>query len=174
MKNKTFTVWLTLLLGSLGLQRVYLVGRFDRWAWLILLPTAVGWYGVVRARTLGLDDLWSWILIPLGGFALAASALVAIRYGLMDAPAWNARFNPQAEPEDAAGQRRAALHSGTGKDRPFGTAHCGSRAGLSVPTGNPIRSGGRGRPRARGGRRVPGCRGIRPGEGWALRRLGAE
>ena len=121
MKNKTFTVWLTLLLGSLGLQRVYLVGRFDRWAWLILLPTAVGWYGVVRARTLGLDDLWSWILIPSGGFALAASALVAIRYGLMDAPAWNARFNPQAEPEDAAGQTQGLTVLGLGASLMVGT-----------------------------------------------------
>jgi hypothetical protein len=121
MKNKTLTVWLTLLLGSLGLQRIYLVGRFDRWAWLILLPTAVGWYGVVRARTLGLDDLWSWILIPLGGFALAASALVAIRYGLMDAPAWNARFNPQAEPEDAAGQTQGLTVLGLGASLMLGT-----------------------------------------------------
>ena len=121
MKNKTFTVWLTLLLGSLGLQRIYLVGRFDRWAWLILLPTAVGWYGVMRARTLGLDDLWSWILIPSGGFALAASALVAIRYGLMDAPAWNARFNPQAEPEDAAGQTQGLTVLGLGASLMVGT-----------------------------------------------------
>jgi hypothetical protein len=121
MKNKTLTVWLTLLLGSLGLQRIYLVGRFDRWAWLVLLPTAVGWYGVMRARTLGLDDLWSWILIPLGGFALAASALVAIRYGLMDAPAWNARFNPQAEPEDAAGQTQGLTVLGLGASLMLGT-----------------------------------------------------
>ena len=122
MKNKTFAVWLTLLLGSLGLQRIYLVGRFDRWAWLIFLPTAVGWYGVMRARTLGLDDLWSWILIPLGGFALAASALVAIRYGLMDAPAWNARFNPQAEPEDAAGQTSGLTVLGLGASLMLGTS----------------------------------------------------
>jgi hypothetical protein len=121
MKNKTFAVWLTLLLGSLGLQRVYLAGRFDRWAWLIFLPTAVGCYGVMRARTLGLDDLWSWILIPLGGFALAASALVAIRYGLMDAPAWNARFNPQAEPEDAAGQTQGLTVLGLGASLMLGT-----------------------------------------------------
>ena len=121
MKNKTFTVWLTLLLGSLGLQRIYLAGRFDRWAWLLLLPTAMGWYGVVRARTLGLDDLWSWILMPLGGFALAASALVAIRYGLMDAPAWNARFNPQADPEDAAGQTQGLTVLGLGASLMLGT-----------------------------------------------------
>jgi hypothetical protein len=101
MKNKTLAVWLTLLLGSLGLQRLYLAGRYDRWAFLSLLPSVIGWYGVVRARTMGLDDLWSWVLIPFGGFALAATALLAIRYGLMDAASWNARFNQQADPEDA-------------------------------------------------------------------------
>ncbi len=121
MKNKTFTVWLTLLLGSLGLQRIYLVGRFDPGPGCSCCPRAVGWYGVVRARTLGLDDLWSWILIPLGGFALAASALVAIRYGLMDAPAWNARFNPQAEPEDAAGQTQGLTVLGLGASLMLGT-----------------------------------------------------
>jgi hypothetical protein len=121
MKNKTFTVWLILLLGSLGLQRLYLAGRYDRWAWLTLLPSLVGWYGVVRARTLGLDDLWSWALIPFGGFTLAASALLAIRYGLMEAAAWNARFNPQADPQDAAGQTHGLTVLGLGAALMFGT-----------------------------------------------------
>jgi len=121
MKNKTFTVWLTLLLGSLGLQRLYLAGRYDRWAWLSLLPSLAGWYGVVRARTLGLDDLWSWALIPFGGFALAASALVAIRYGLMEAANWNVRFNPQADPEDAAGHTHGLTVLGLGAALMLGT-----------------------------------------------------
>lgn len=114
MKNKTVAVWLTLLLGSLGVQRLYLVGRLDRWAWLTLAPSLVGWYGVVRARTLGLDDLWSWVLIPFGGFALAATALVAIRYGLMDAASWNARFNPQCDAQDGAGQTHGLTVLGLG------------------------------------------------------------
>lgn len=121
MKNKTLAVWLTLLLGSLGLQRLYLAGRFDRWAILSLLPSVIGWYGVVRARTMGLDDLWSWVLIPFGGFALAASALLAIRYGLMEAASWNARFNPQADPEDAAGQTHGLTVLGLGASLMFGT-----------------------------------------------------
>ena len=121
MKNKTLAVWLTLLLGSLGLQRLYLAGRYDRWAILSLLPSVIGWYGVVRARTMGLDDLWSWVLIPFGGFALAASALLAIRYGLMDAASWNARFNPQADPEDAAGQTHGLTVLGLGASLMFGT-----------------------------------------------------
>ena len=121
MKNKTLSVWLTLMLGSLGLQRLYLAGRYDRWAILSLLPSVIGWYGVVRARTMGLDDLWSWVLIPFGGFALAASALLAIRYGLMDAASWNARFNPQADPEDAAGQTHGLTVLGLGASLMFGT-----------------------------------------------------
>jgi hypothetical protein len=121
MKNKTFAVWLTLLLGSLGLQRLYLAGRYDRWAWLTLLPSLVGWYGVVRARTWGLDDMWSWVLIPCGGFALAATALVAIRYGLMDAAAWNARFNPHADLENKAGQSHGLTVLGLGASLMFGT-----------------------------------------------------
>jgi hypothetical protein len=121
MKNKTFAVWFTLLVGSLGLQRLYLSGRYDRWAWLNLLPSLAGWYGVVRARTLGLDDLWSWILIPFGGFALAASALVAIRYGLMDAASWNARFNHLADPQDPAGQTHGLTVLGLGASLMFGT-----------------------------------------------------
>jgi len=121
MKNKTLAVWLTLLLGSLGLQRLYLAGRYDRWAFPGLLPSVLGWYGVVRARTMGLDDLWSWVLIPFGGFALAASALLAIRYGLMDAASWNARFNPQADPEDAAGQTHGLTVLGLGASLMFGT-----------------------------------------------------
>ena len=121
MKNKTLAVWLTLVLGSLGLQRLYLSGCYDRWAWLSLLPSLVGWYGVVRARALGLDDLWSWALIPFGGFALAASALLAIRYGLMEAGTWNARFNPHADPEDAAGQTHGLTVLGLGASLMFGT-----------------------------------------------------
>ena len=121
MKNKTLAVWLTLLLGSLGLQRFYLAGRYDRWAWLTLVPSLVGWYGVARARTLGLDDLWSWALIPFGGFALAACSLMAIRYGLMDAPTWNTHFNPQADPEDAAGQTNGLTVLGLGASLMFGT-----------------------------------------------------
>ena len=101
MKSKTIAVWLTLLLGSLGLHRRYLLGRFDALGLLLPLPTLLGWYGVLRARALGVDDPWSWVLMPLLGFTLAGCALTAIVYGLMSAEHWNRKFNPQA-PEDAA------------------------------------------------------------------------
>ena len=104
MKNKTIAVWVTLVTGPLGLQRLYLTGRYDAWGGLALASTLLGLYGVQRARTLGLDDTLSWMLIPLFGFAFAACAIAALRYGLMDAPSWNRRFNPEADGETSAGQ----------------------------------------------------------------------
>lgn len=103
MKNKTIAVWLTLLVGPLGLHRLYLHKRFDTVFWLQLLPTLVGIYGVLRAREIGLDDHLSWMLIPWVGLSVAASSLTAIVYGLMDDEKWNSRFNPQQPAESAAG-----------------------------------------------------------------------
>jgi len=103
-KNKTLAAWLAFAGGALGLHRFYLYGPSDRWAWLLPAPTLVGLYGIYRARTLGLDDQWSWMLIPLLGFTLAGCAINALVYGLMAPEKWNQRFNPQATPEDAAGQ----------------------------------------------------------------------
>ncbi len=101
MKHKTIAVWLTLLLGSLGLHRRYLLGRFDALALMLPIPTLLGCYGVWRARTFGVDDQWSWVLMPMLGFTLAGCALTAIVYGLMSAPQWNKKFNPRSA-EDAA------------------------------------------------------------------------
>lgn len=104
MKNKTIALWVTLIGGPLGLQRIYLSGRYDAWSGLATLPTVLGLYGVQRARTLGLDDTLSWFLIPLFGFTFAACAIAALRYGLMDAATWNRRFNPETDEENRAGQ----------------------------------------------------------------------
>lgn len=104
MKNKTVSVWATLILGPLGLQRIYLTGRYDAWSWSALLPTVLGLYGIQRARNLGLDDMASWVLIPLLGFTFAACAIAALRYGLMDATTWNSRFNPGLDAENRVGQ----------------------------------------------------------------------
>jgi hypothetical protein len=103
MKNKTIAVWLTLLVGPIGLHRLYLHRRFDALSWLQLLPTLVGAYGVLRAREIGLDDHMSWVLIPWIGLSAAASSLTAIVYGLMETEKWNARFNPDGAVDDAAG-----------------------------------------------------------------------
>ena len=103
MKNKTIAVWLTLLVGPIGLHRLYLHKHFDAISWLHLLPTLVGAYGVLRAREIGLDDHMSWLLIPWIGLSAAASSLTAIVYGLMEAEKWNARFNPESPTDEAAG-----------------------------------------------------------------------
>jgi len=78
MKNKTWAVWLTFLLGPLGLHRLYIKGRMDIVGYLLPIPTLLGLYGVYRARNAGLDDTLSWLLIPLLGFTLAGCALNAI------------------------------------------------------------------------------------------------
>lgn len=103
-KSKTLAAWLAFAGGALGVHRFYLYGVSDRWAWLLPAPSLIGLYGIYRARTLGLDDQWSWLLIPLLGFTLAGCAINALVYGLMAPEKWNQRFNPQATPEDAAGQ----------------------------------------------------------------------
>jgi hypothetical protein len=103
MKNKTAAVWLTLLVGPLGLHRLYLHRRFDAISWLQLLPTLVGAYGVLRAREIGLDDHMSWVLTPWIGLSAAASSLTAIVYGLMETEKWNVRFNPDCAMDDTAG-----------------------------------------------------------------------
>ena len=95
-KSKTVATWLALIGGSLGLHRFYLFGARDMWAWLIMLPTFVGAYGIYRMRELGQDDMLAWLLIPLLGFALAASTLTAVIYGLHADERWNAKFNASA------------------------------------------------------------------------------
>lgn len=104
MKNKTLAAWLAFVGGPLGLHRFYLHGFGDLVGWLLPVPTALGLYGIDRVLTRGQDDTLSWLLIPLLGFTIAACALTAIVYGLMPREKWNARFNPQAGEEAAAGQ----------------------------------------------------------------------
>lgn len=104
MKNKTTAAWLTFLGGPLGLHRFYLFGFNDSLGWLLPIPTALGVYGMERVQMYGLDDMTSWWLIPLLGFTVAACALNAIVYALMAPEVWNAKFNPQAAPDAAAGQ----------------------------------------------------------------------
>ena len=104
MKDKTLATWLTFLGGPMGLHRFYLKGFSDTAGWLLPIPTALGLYGIERVQQFGLDDQMSWWLIPLLGFNIAACGLNAILYGLMSAEKWNARYNPGADPQAAAGQ----------------------------------------------------------------------
>jgi hypothetical protein len=103
MKNKTLAAWLAALGGPLGLHRFYLRGMGDLLGWLLPIPTALGLYGIERVQQYGLDDHWSWVLIPLLGFTVAGSALMAIIYGLMTPEKWNARFNPAAPADSRSG-----------------------------------------------------------------------
>ena len=102
MKNKTLAVWLTFLLGPLGMHRFYLYGFSDKLGWLLPLPTALGWHGIQRALELGQDDPLSWLLIPLLGFTIAGCALNAIVYGLMAPEKWHSKFNANVASSDQA------------------------------------------------------------------------
>lgn len=95
-RSKTVATWLALVGGSFGLHRFYLHGLRDVWGWLITLPSLVGAYGIHRMRELGQDDRLAWVLIPLLGFALAASMLTAVIYGLRSDEKWNLQFSPSS------------------------------------------------------------------------------
>ena len=122
MKNKTLATWLTFWGGPLGLHRFYLHGFGDTLGWLLPVPTALGIYGFQRVQALGVDDQLSWLLIPLWGFTIAGCALNAIVFGLMAPEKWNARFNPQASPDAAAGQTRWSTVIGVALALLVGTA----------------------------------------------------
>ena len=81
----------------MGLHRFYLYGLTDMLAWLLPIPTALGFYGLERVQQFGQDDTLSWMLIPLLGFTIAGCAMNAIVYGLTPIEKWNAKFNPQAD-----------------------------------------------------------------------------
>lgn len=93
-KSKTLATWLALLVGSLGLHRVYLHGPGDKLAWLFPLPTLLGLYGVHRMDALGQDDRLAWLLTPLLGLTLVTAMLSGIVYGLTPDEKWNALRNP--------------------------------------------------------------------------------
>lgn len=94
-RNKTVTVVLAVLGGTLGLHRFYLKGLGDWVGWLHPVPTALGWWGVERVLAYGQDDKLSWVLIPLLGMSMASACLAGIVYALMDQEKWNRSFNPQ-------------------------------------------------------------------------------
>lgn len=103
-KNKTAAAWLSFLGGPIGLHRFYLYGPKDWVGWILPIPTLLGIYGLQRAQVHGMDDTLSWLLIPLLGFSISASALVAIVYALTATENWNIRFNPTKSDDDRSGQ----------------------------------------------------------------------
>lgn len=101
-RSKTLATWLAVLGGTLGLHRLYLKGPADVWAWLHLVPTALGLAGVIRMRNLGQDDTVAWLLIPLLGLMISLGMLCAIIYGLTTDEKWDARHNPDHAPVQTA------------------------------------------------------------------------
>ena len=103
MKNKTLATWLAFVGGPFGLHRFYLKGWGDPLGWFLLVPTLLGLYGLHRMRQLGVDDRLGWLLTPLLGLVIAASALIAIVYGLTAREKWNEKINFTADPDHMAG-----------------------------------------------------------------------
>jgi hypothetical protein len=101
-RSKTLAAWLTVVLGALGVHRLYLYGWRDRLAWAWPLPSLLGLWGVLRVRTLGQDDHLAWLLIPLLGLMLSLAMLTAIVYALTPDERWDARHNP-GQPVRATG-----------------------------------------------------------------------
>lgn len=93
-RSKTLAAWLALLLGVLGLHRMYLYGLTDRWAWLHPWPSAAGLVGVLRMRELGQDDQLAWLLIPFLGLMICVAMLNAILYALTPDERWDQQHNP--------------------------------------------------------------------------------
>ena len=87
----------------MGLHRFYLRGLGDWIGWLHPIASALGWWGVERVKQFGQDDVLSWLLIPFLGMSIAASCLAGIVYALSDRARWNGWFNPEVDPEHAAG-----------------------------------------------------------------------
>ncbi len=92
-RSKAIATWLALVAGGVGAHRFYLHGGDDRLAWLHPWPTLAGLYGVRRVAEFGQDDRLAWLLIPLLGFMLSGTMLMAILYGLMPDERWHRRFN---------------------------------------------------------------------------------
>jgi hypothetical protein len=97
-RSKTLAAWLAVLVGTLGLHRLYLKGFADLWGWLHPLPTAIGLIGVLRMLEMGQDDRLAWLLMPVLGLMIAQSMLVAIIWGLTPDDRWDARHNPDLSP----------------------------------------------------------------------------
>ena len=97
-RSKSVAAWLALLLGTLGVHRMYLYGLRDFGAWLFPLPTALGLLGVQRLRTLGQDDTLAWILLPVLGLMISLAMMSSIVYALTADEKWDRIHNPQREP----------------------------------------------------------------------------
>ena len=92
-RSKTVAAWLALLLGPLGVHRLYVHGRRDLLAWLHLPPTLAGLLGVWRMRALGQDDGLATLLVPLLGLMIAQAMLTAILWGLCPDETWDRRHH---------------------------------------------------------------------------------
>jgi hypothetical protein len=101
-RSKTIATWLAIVLGTLGIHRLYLHGLGDKLGWLHPLPTALGLLGAIRMSELGQNDGLAWMLVPVLGLMISQAMLCAIVYALTPDEKWDARHNPGASPHTTA------------------------------------------------------------------------
>lgn len=103
-KNKTFTTFLAMLFGGLGLHRFYLGGTGDRWGLLHLSTLALS--GI-------LIRLWPDQPLLFTAFPLVASILIgfveALVLGLTPDEKWDQFHNPQSGKQSRSGAVLAIL-----------------------------------------------------------------
>ncbi|TCS36468.1 hypothetical protein EDC30_1067 [Paucimonas lemoignei] len=103
-KNKTFTTFLAMLFGGIGLHRFYLCGQGDRWGWLHLSSLALS--GI-------LIGIWFDQPLLFTAFPLVVSVLAglieALVLGLTPDEKWDQLHNPQSGKQSRSGGVLALL-----------------------------------------------------------------
>ncbi len=90
-KNKTFTAFLSFLLGMVGVHRFYLHGLGDRWGWLhpARLPATAAIMATDPSRPLLINA------IPLV-LSMLVACIETFVLGLMSDEKWDATYNPDS------------------------------------------------------------------------------
>ena len=103
-KNKTFATLLASVFGAIGMHRLYLYGRSDRWAWVHFLSLPLS----LLASRLWPEQPWLFTHGPLVVSALAGF-LEALVIGLTPDEQWDAVHNPASGRTSASNWPLAVL-----------------------------------------------------------------
>lgn len=103
-KNKTLATLLAVMLGSIGMHRLYLRGNKDRW--LILHLVSVPACMFIAVAWPQLNGYYK--LLPLM-FSLLIAQLEGLVLGLIPDDQWDAKFNPGSSKQSASGWPLAML-----------------------------------------------------------------
>ncbi|MBR7746587.1 hypothetical protein KDM92_08340 [Undibacterium sp. BYS107W] len=103
-KNKTLTVLICLLFGSLGAHRLYLYGKRDNFAWLHFMSLPISF--LISKLYFNLN-----FFITFGPWMLSflISILMCLVLGLKSDEHWDAQFNPHSGTKSASSWPLAIL-----------------------------------------------------------------